>query len=430
MKGLSHGLNLWLLFVILLGVGLCLLILDGIFVSGRVRKDMDSMCAAAYRTYERGGRQQLGVVLHWVEESLSTRAFLLDSGGRDIATGDDRSSLLKAARNSVGMPLAQPVLLIGPSPSYVCVVERMRRPQGPPAGPLLWVLCFLSISCCTVTSYLALRMRRIELAVGHFGSGQLHVRVKSDCADPIGRVSRAFNAMAERIQTTVAFQQRLCEDISHELRSPLARLLLAVRSTRRGAPEGYDQIEKEIARVNELLNDLLELTYADVDAAVIHREEINLQSMLGEIVDRCATEAQERKCAIEFACTESCLVEANMVEADHELLWRAVENVLRNAIRYSPPGGTIDLTAGGDADFAVITVRDWGRGVPEYALNDIFRPRYRVERNRVGGSGIGLGLAIAQRGITLQGGTISARNCHPGLFVEIRLPRRQARHTS
>jgi signal transduction histidine kinase len=425
-KRSSQGLNLWFLFLMLLSIGVCLMVLDCIFVFGRLQKDMNSLCVTTYRSYERGGRQELNSILQWVEEGLNTKAFLLDSQGRDLATGDDRSSLLATARNSAGrIPLRRPVTVITPSSSYICIVERLQRPQGLPVGPLLWVLSFLSISCCTVAGYLTLRMRRIEIAVGHFGSGQLDVRVTPDSGDPIGRISRAFNDMADRIQTIVASQQRLCEDISHELRSPLARLLLAVRAGRRGAPETFDRIEKEVGRVNELLNELLELTFVEGDPSAIQVEEVDVQSILTEIVDRCTPEAHERNCAINLSFSR-----IGSVEADPELLWRAVENVLRNAVRYSPSGAAIDLAAAKDAEFAVITVRDRGRGVPEYALDDIFRPRYRVERNRNSEGGVGLGLAIAQRAITLQGGTISAENCLPGLCVEIRLPRRQSRYTS
>jgi two-component system sensor histidine kinase CpxA len=115
------------------------------------------------------------------------------------------------------------------------------------------------------------------------------------------------------------------------------------------------------------------------------------------------------------------------ITADPELLSRAVENVLRNAIRYNPPGSPIEVSAGGDGEYVFVTIRDRGRGVPDEALDDIFRPLYRVERSRTRrGGGAGLGLAIARRAITIHGGTIRADNCSPGLRIEIRLRRRRA----
>jgi two-component system sensor histidine kinase CpxA len=284
---------------------------------------------------------------------------------------------------------------------------------------MTWVLGFLLISCCTIAVYLTFRMRTIEVAVAHFGSGQLDTRVATDSSDPIGRISTAFNRMADRIQATVVSQQRLCDDISHELRSPLARLLLAMRIAKRGSPEVLERIEKEVGRVNQLLDELLELASVEADPGELHVESLDLESILSDIGSRCVSEALEKQCTIEMT-----FFNTGMVEADPELLWRAVENVLRNAVRYSPARAAVDLTATGDDESVVVTIRDRGRGVPEFALGDIFTANYRVERKREGG-GVGLGLAIAQRAVTLQGGSISAHNSLPGLCVEIRLPRRR-----
>jgi signal transduction histidine kinase len=413
--------NLWLLFVLLLFLGVCLAVFDGAVVFKTLQNDMSSLCATTYSAYQRDGRSELRSILRWVEDGLHTKAYLVDSRGRDLATGEDRSTLLAAARRTAQVA-AQPVpiLLIAPSPSYACLVEPLRLPRGLPAGPMTWLLGSLLISCCTIAVYLTLRMRRIEVAVANFGSGQLDARVSSESGDPIGRVSAAFNNMADRIQTIVVSQQRLCHDISHELRYPLARLLLALRIAKRGSPEALERIEKEVGRVNQLLDELLELACAERDPCALHVESVDVESVLSEIAGRCLVEAVEQKCTIELRFFETGIVEANL-----ELLSRAVENVLRNAVRYSPAGAAIDLIATGHVESVVITVRDRGRGVPEYALNDIFKANYRVERSREGGGGLGLGLAIAQRAVTLQGGCISAHNSLPGLCVEIRLPRRR-----
>jgi signal transduction histidine kinase len=427
MKNLFRGLarppktiNLWLLFVLLLCLGVCLAVFDSAVVFKTLQNDMSSLCATTYSAYQRDGRSELGSILRWVEDGLHTRAYLVDSQGRDLATGEDRSTLLAAARRTARVAVQpQPILLIAPSQSYACLVEPLRLPPVLPVGPMTWVLGFLLISCCTIAVYLTFRMRRIEVAVAHFGSGQLDARVATDSGDPIGRISTAFNRMADRIQATVVSQQRLCDDISHELRSPLARLLLALRIAKRGSPEVLERIEKEVGRVNQLLDELLELASVEADPGELHVESLDLESILSDIGDRCVSEAVEKQCTIEMT-----FFNTGIVEADPELLWRAVENVLRNAVRYSPAGAAVDLTATGYEESVVVTVRDRGRGVPEFALGDIFTANYRVERKREGG-GVGLGLAIAQRAVTLQGGSISAHNSLPGLCVEIRLPRRR-----
>ena len=413
--------NLWLFFVLLLCLGVGLAVFDGAVMFQTLNRDMNSLCVTTYRAYQRDGRPELVSILRWVEDGLQTRAYLVDSHGRDLATGDDRSTILAEARRTARVALQpQPILMIAPSPSYACLVEPLRRPHGFPAGPMAWVLAFLLVSCCTIAVYLTLRMRSIEVAVAHFGSGQLDARVTTDSGDPIGRVSTAFNRMADRIQTLVVSQQRLCDDISHELRSPLARLLLALRIAKRGSPEVLERIEKEVGRVNQLLDELLELASVEADPGELHVESLDLESILSDIGGRCVAEAVEKQCTIEMT-----FFNTGIVEADPELLWRAVENVLRNAVRYSPAGAAVDLTATGYEESVAVTVRDRGRGVPEFALRDIFTAHYRVERKREGGGGVGLGLAIAQRAVALQGGSISAHNALPGLCVEIRLPRRR-----
>lgn len=418
----SKTINLWLLFVLLLCLGACLAVFDGAVMVESLHNDMNSLCATTYRAYQRDGRPQLVTILSWVEEGLKTKAYLVDSQGRDLASGDDRSTLLAEARRTARIALQpQPILLIAPTSSYACLVEPLHQPRGLPAGPMTWVLSFLSISCFTIAVYLTLRMRRIEIAVSHFGSGKLDARVASASGDPIGRVSTAFNRMADRIQATVVSQQRLCDDISHELRSPLARLLLAMQFAKRGSLEALQRIEKEVCRVNQLLDELLELASLETDPGELHVERVDLESTLADIVGRCVAEAVEKQCTIEMT-----FFNTGLLEADPELLWRAVENVLRNAVRYSPPCAAIDLTATGYEESVVVTVRDRGRGVPEFALGDIFRTNYRIERKREGG-GVGLGLSIAQRAVTLLGGTISALNSSPGLCVEICLPRRRVR---
>ena len=147
----------------------------------------------------------------------------------------------------------------------------------------------------------------------------------------------------------------------------------------------------------------------------------DLESILTEIADRCDIEAQNRNCELTVS-----LFEPGSLACDSELLRRAVENVLRNALQHSPPGSVVELSAGGDADHVFIRIRDYGKGVPESALRDIFRAFYRVEPSGERSSeGTGLGLAIAQRAVAVHRGTISAENANPGLLVEIRLPRSQ-----
>jgi two-component system sensor histidine kinase CpxA len=196
-------------------------------------------------------------------------------------------------------------------------------------------------------------------------------------------------------------------------------LLLAIPAARRGTSGAFDRVEVEARRVKDLVDELLEVARAEVDPTALLLEPLDLEMLLTEIADHCAIEALDRGCEIQLSISH-----AGTVIGDVDLLRRAIENVLRNAMQHTPEGTRIDFSSQGDDDFATIAVRDWGPGVPDAALAEIFRPFYRADagRGRTTG-GVGLGLAIAQRAIALHRGSIRAENCEPGLRVTIRLPR-------
>jgi two-component system sensor histidine kinase CpxA len=188
---------------------------------------------------------------------------------------------------------------------------------------------------------------------------------------------------------------------------------------RSGTHGALEQIELESVRLNELVDQLLDVARAEVDPTVLRPETIDTESLIAEVIDECSIEARERGCELELRVKHpGCVV------GDPELLRRAIENPLRNAIRHGPPGSPVEVTCDGNADFAIISIRDWGPGVPDFAIREIFKPFYRVESDRdrnTGGSG--LGLAIVERVVALHRGSVKAENAGPGLKVEIRLPR-------
>ena len=416
---LQRVFNLWLLLAFFLCAGACLLAADAALIFARVRGHLSDGCAAAQSAYERGGTAQLLSLLRGLDTGPGMRIHLADARGHDLASGEDVSGLLAAThRNPILPPRSAPIVLVQ-TPRYLCVIEPPAHLPRVPFGPMFWVLPFLSILCCTFGVYVTYRMRRIEAVVHHFGSGQLAVRAAAGSGDSIGRLARAFNQMAERIESLVESHRQLCTDMAHELRSPLTRLLLAVPLARSGAPGALGRIEMEAGRVKELVDELLEVARAEADPAVLQLEPIDLQQFLTEVADHCSIEAVESGCRVQMA-----LHQPGIVTGDAELLRRAIENVVRNAVQHSPAGARIELCGEGGAESATIWVRDWGPGVPESALQDIFRPFFRVEPSRRSSdSGAGLGLAIAQRAIALHRGTIRAENCKPGLRVCIQLPR-------
>jgi two-component system sensor histidine kinase CpxA len=411
--------SLWVLLALFLCASIGLVAVNAVLMFGLIRSHISEVCSAARGAYEQGGPEPLRLVLRGAEIGPGIRVHLLDSTGVDLVTGQHLSALISGAQpDPLSARASQPAVTVK-SGAYSCVAEPPPRPPPIPLGPMLWVLPFVSALCCSVGAYVTWRMRRIETVVNHFGSGELAVRMNPDSGDSIGRLARAFNQMAERIESLVSSHQSLCADMAHELRAPLTRLLLAIPAARRGASGALDRVETEASRVNDLVDELLEVARAEVNSTALQLEPLDLEMLLTEIADHCAIEALDRGCEIQLF-----LSQAGTLIGDVDLLRRAIENVLRNAVQHTPEGTRIHVSSQGDDDFATIAIRDWGPGVPDPALAEIFRPFYRVDagRGRTTG-GVGLGLAIAQRAIAVHRGTIRADNCRPGLCVTIRLPR-------
>jgi two-component system sensor histidine kinase CpxA len=226
--------------------------------------------------------------------------------------------------------------------------------------------------------------------------------------------------MAGRIETLLAAERRLLLDVSHELRSPLARLGVAVELARTGADVNVnlDRIQKESDRLNSLVGQLLQVTRAEGDPSLLRREPVRVDELVQQLVDDSAIEAQAHGCELKYERRDPVTV-----EGDPELLRRAVENIIRNAIRYAPRGTAVEVSLGRNNETATVDVRDHGPGVPEEALPRIFDAFYRVDSDRARSSGgVGLGLSIARRAVELHRGVIRARNLEPGLEVEMELP--------
>jgi signal transduction histidine kinase len=296
----------------------------------------------------------------------------------------------------------------------------------PPIGPwfffpyFLWIVLVVVALGYALAMHMARPLRGLRQAVERFGHGDLTARFGSDRRDEIGQLAAAFNQMAGRIETLLTAERRLLQDVSHELRSPLTRLGLALELART-APDRESALaraRKEAGRLAHLVDELLRLTRAEGDPEARVREDVSLANLLHELAADCSVEAEVKRCEIAARAEQDAVV-----PGDRELLRRAVENVVRNAIRHAPEETPIELTLNRDDATATIEVRDRGPGVPEPLLEEVFRPFVRVEddRNRTSG-GVGLGLAIARRAVELHQGTIHARNACLGLAIAIRIP--------
>ena len=223
-----------------------------------------------------------------------------------------------------------------------------------------------------------------------------------------------------RLQNLLIAERRLLQDISHELGSPLARLSFAAELARTSSDrEGSAaRVRKEIDRLDELIERLLQVTSAEGDPEALNRQPLLLDDVMREVVDDCGVEATVRGCGLRVNGTQRL-----MVRGDTELLRRAFENVVRNAIRHAPSATEIEITLTARADEAVIAVRDYGPGVPDELLGSIFKPFFRVDDSRdTSTGGTGLGLSIVQRAVSIHHGTVWAENANPGLRIQIALP--------
>jgi two-component system OmpR family sensor kinase len=235
-------------------------------------------------------------------------------------------------------------------------------------------------------------------------------------------LGRDFDRMAARLQASMQSQRRLLHDVSHELRSPLARLQAAAGLIRQNPDQPeimIVRIEEEIARIDRLVGELLTLSRLETGETATVTEEVDLHDLVRDVVDDANFEAQARERAVIWDDRGSATLQGHA-----ELLHSAIENVVRNALKHAPESRTIRVETAIDAKQHryIVRVLDEGRGVPEDELAALFTPFFRGAAS-AGIVGSGLGLAIARRSIEAHGGTISANN-RPGggLNVEITLP--------
>lgn len=385
--------------------------------------------AEAREAYLQGGKPELARKLEQYRRVLKAEASLTDANGVDLITGEDRSDLIKAARSRPRIPLLRRKNFVlarrDDSGQYWLLLELQRvRFLGWIAHVQHLPILALAVLFCYLLAYsLTKPVRALQAAVDRFGRGDFRARVGSDRKDELGDLGRTFDRMADRIQTLLTAERRLLQDISHELRSPLARLALAVELARSGddGPRAFDRIQKESDRLNDLVGQLLQVTRAEGDPSTLVLEPVRLDTLVEHVVSDGALEAEARGAAVVFQDRESVTVRGNP-----ELLRRAVENIVRNAIRHAPTGTAVEVGLSNGSHVS-LRIRDRGPGVPEGDLSRIFDAFYRVDsdRNRQSG-GVGLGLAIARRAVELHHGTIRARNTHPGLEVQIELPRSES----
>lgn len=380
---------------------------------------------SARKAYERHGKEALRENMERLNHYFVSSHYFLDQNGIDVLTGENRSELLPpqpATKSRIRRGGYWIITHQSQDGKYwFAAVGHTSRPYFLTFLPYY----FLVIGTSGALFWLAvvgviIPLRKIASTISEFGSGNLSVRVRTGRPDEIGQLGRSFNQMADRLQRLISSERRLLGDISHELRSPLARLKFAIKLARTSSDTraALDRIERDVDRISSLVADIVEITFVEGDPALRGRETVSLGEIARDIIRDCSVEADFRGCRIEI-----CNGFEGQVVGSRELLRRALENVVRNAIRHSPEQATVQISLAREDQNAVIDIRDEGPGVPEDALEHIFDPFFRVEEARdTTSGGIGLGLSIAKRAVQAHHGTIRAENASPGLRVRIAIP--------
>lgn len=310
------------------------------------------------------------------------------------------------------------------------MTSRLSSLTGKIAVFLVVALCSIALTWYAFFRYSTLPLRRLRKVTQQLAGGNLSARVGEGLLhrkNEVMELGRDVDRMAERIESLVGAHQRLIRDVSHELRSPLARLNVALELARQSAGPShtapFDRIERESDRLNELIGQLLMLTKLESESGMSRKTEVDISGLIAEIALDVDFEAKSSNRRVE-------IVENNPVSfmGNREMLRQALENVIRNAVRYTAEETAVEITCrqrrSKEKLYGHIEIRDHGPGVPESEIFNIFRPFYRVAdaRERQSG-GTGVGLAISDRAVRLHGGSIRAINATgEGLIVEIELP--------
>jgi signal transduction histidine kinase len=399
----------------------------------------------AVQAYKNGGTGAVNTYLRNLRETQRVHAFLFDQQGHNLSGHGVPEWIERVERGQIHtadsiwgrmgpMQFLRPSITDADGQSYNLVIElpseRTRfGPHGIPGfGILIAILCS-GLVCYLLTRYLTSPIVRLRAATQKLAGGDLTARAGGLARghDEMSELVRDFDTMAERLENLVNAQARLLKDISHELRSPLARLNVALELARQRAgteaQSALERIDLEANRLNELIGRLLTIVRLESGGDTMRKAPVHLGALVREITQDAAFEAQSRHCRVDCSIVDDCVV-----IGDQALLNSAIENIVRNAVRYTQEDTAVEVrlecVAGPGGPLGIVRVTDSGPGVPDEALEKLFRPFYRIDDDRGRGTGgAGLGLAIADRAVKLHGGTVKASNRpEGGLMIEIRLP--------
>ncbi len=423
MRSISAKIIFWSVAALLISLAVFTMVSRSV-IGGPLMESLDRYNSfhflQARQAYQGGGAARLSEYLADLKSAGAVEHHLTDARGKDLETGEDRSAIIRLMGGQPRWMSRQDDQFIYARTSddgRYAWVGIVRQPFSP-----FTFAPFYFIVLATVAARIASPLRRLTAVVDRFGQGDLAARspAPKKSKDEIANLGHSFNAMADRIQTLLVAERQLLQDVSHELRSPLARLTFEAEMVRKTTDRDASalRLRREIERLSSLVGTLIDMARMEGDPATVDMEDVDLNGLLQNLADDCAVEAEANQCRISFTSSAAVTVPGNA-----ELLHRAFENVIRNAIRYSPPDGTVEIHLYRNEGQIKIAIRDHGPGIPENLIPRIFDPFFRADPSRDEATGgIGLGLAIARRAIRVHHGDITAENAHPGALLRFTLP--------
>ena len=403
------------------------------------RREMPVLAEVAAVRYQYRGANGLRQLLDGLSLEHRSRYWLVDSAGQELTGRPLPPRILQealAAENNEGMYRSFEANVLAarattPKGEFLLIAELTPPPVGQRVpGDLLWTLklgtIFSAIICLVIAHYLTKPIERLRDATHELARGNLDIRAGENLGrrkDEIADLVRDFDSMAGELRNQIQSERNLLSGVSHELRSPISRIRLALALARNAGDderaEMLDRIEQDTIQLDSMLERILTVARLESGQQQPRFEPISLNDVVDDVLHDANFEAAATGATISYHCGGT--VEVN---GDAGLLRSAVENIVRNAIFYSGQGGQIEVKLEKSDSTAVISVRDNGPGVPEKALPLLFKPFYRVDDSRgTTTGGMGLGLAIVRNAVAAHGGSVSAKNILPhGLKVELRLP--------
>lgn len=373
-----------------------------------------------------GGPPALATYLTHLDRAFGGRHFLLRSDGSDVLTHQSLAQMLPPppATNSRTMHQGRVYITQRSEDGsfWFAVISQQSTRSTSPWPYLAAGLTVTSALTLFTLFYLILPLRRIGEIVSRFGRGDRSARIRSTRQDEIGQLAAEIDEMAAGIEQNLRNERLLLEDISHELRAPLSRLTLAARLARSKGDVHTEpllaQVESNVQRLSALVGEITDFHQRWSTAEKGPPAPTDLTRVVLSAIDLCRIEAEAKEVMLDPS-----LATVVLPSAQAELLLRVTENLLRNAITYSAPRSRIEIDLTRRNSQATLTVRDFGKGVAPEQLKKIFDAFYRAGPPESDyPRGLGLGLAIAKRGVHWHGGTILAENAYPGLRLIVILP--------